>query len=224
MPESRPELHDDEIGHIRELMAEASFGQEDVRAAILGAGVLRLGDMRFAGGQTANNKLDMTRLFEEGNRAALHTVVAALGKAASWHHPDALWGVPAGGQRFARAVGQALDLPVLGLKKYTNHLGGRRFEYGEDALVEPHVRMVGVEDVTTTFGSVVGCLQLPELREATRAVVAIWCRGEEDPDDVIMPDQQVVVEPLVVEPIPSYIRPSHPIYRQAVPADNEAAQ
>ncbi len=212
----------DEVRHIECLMGSESSDQERLRSAVLGAGVLQLGDVTFAGGVSANNKLDMTRLFlQEDERIGLINVVAALGRSAIQYDPDALWGVPTGGQKFAKALGQVLEVPVIGLKKDQDHIGYRRFDY--DVLdtegqvpISDYCRMVGIEDVSTTYGSVVGCLQLPELREATKAVAVIWSRGEDDPDEVILPDMRVSLIPLIVEPVPSHLKKSHELYAYGV--------
>ena len=204
---------------------ESEPNSEDrLRDIILAAGVLQLGEVTFASGMTANNKLDMSKLFDqEGDRTGLHAVIAALGRTANRYKPDALWGVPTGGQSFARALGQVLRKPVIDLKKYQDYTGARRFDYGAEITVgiSGCNRMVGIEDVSTTYGSVVGCLQLPELREATKAVAVIWSRGEDDPDEIIMPDMRLKIEPLIVRPMPGIMFESHELYRYGVRADDD---
>lgn len=183
----------------------------DIRAAILDVGVWELGDCQFADGREANNKLVMDRLL--GCPKQLEVVLRPLGALALQHRPDALWGVPSGGQLFAEALGEELGLPVIQLEKVDTSPGRKTFRYQSEKdrlLAQQAKRLVGIEDVTTTFTSLAGAMELPLLDQKTRAITAIWRRGSKEIERRL----PVPIHWLVEEYMPNIMGPYHPFRLQ----------
>jgi orotate phosphoribosyltransferase len=94
-----------------------NYTSESIEDAVMHSGVWHFGDYTFAGGKKANNKLEIPPLLEDPEVKEL--VLDALTDLIAQHSPDALWGVPSGGQSFAHHLGKKrrLNLPVVYLKK-----------------------------------------------------------------------------------------------------------
>lgn len=188
---------------------------EQARQDILTAGVWELGEYVFAGNNEANNKLEMERLLNQPEKAEL--VLNLLGGLAigSSFYPDAIWGVPNGGQEFAKVLGKRLKVPVvlLAKDKVNSSPGEKRFKFRSDedeAIVDAAQNMVAVEDVTTKLTSLDGALQNPKLAKKTNYIVAIWRRGTE----VIERKLYVPILWIIEEPLPNIITPDHPFYQR----------
>lgn len=179
--------------------------------AVLSAGTWELGEYTFATGRPANNKLFMERVLQHPE--ASKVILRSLGQLVLQHEPDVLWGVPAGGQEYAMALGAWLGIGVVMLEKEVNEAGRKTFRYKR---ARDRIRMegaqcaVGVEDVTTTFTSIKGALLLPELQEKTLGAVAVWRRGQSDSERQI----NIPVHWLIEEPLPNHITTEHPFYKR----------
>jgi orotate phosphoribosyltransferase len=175
------------------------------------AGVWHLGNYTFASGKKANNKFEIPELLNdfEAREIALHAMVNLVLQ----HSPDALWGVPAGGQEFARQLAKECELPVIYLKKAPSSRGTKVFTYENRYIAQEAQsaeRVVGIEGITNELTSVVGALELPELREKTNAIVAFWRRGTSDIERPL----DVNIEWVVEQEVPNLITPDHPFYQQ----------
>ncbi|MGH7196128.1 MAG: hypothetical protein ACREGA_05150 [Candidatus Saccharimonadales bacterium] len=188
-----------------------------VRQAVLEAGVWRVaGDFTFASGEQANNKLEIDRLLLPENGERRQTVVSALAKIAMAAKPDLLYGVPSGGQDFARLVGQKLDLPVISIDKILPQKPGQKnFGYSSDndqKMVSTAARLVGIEDVTTTMTSLAAVLTLPGLAVKTQKMVAIWRRGQPNQERQL-PLPAESLSWIIEQPIPNHIASDCEFYR-----------
>lgn len=195
--------------------------ERSIAYAILGAGVLRLGRFEFDDGPS-NNKLEMERLFRPENRAKAASVITGLGRLATRFRPDGLYGIPPNGGYFAQALGQVLELPVIDLHRVKRPSGLKLFEPVDASadsspgyVLEDLWRLVGIKDVSATFGSVEDCLRSPNLARRTAAVVTVWARGEMAPFDSPVWDQ-APLHALVYEPIPRQLSPGHELCGYAV--------
>jgi orotate phosphoribosyltransferase len=184
---------------------------EDV---VMRAGVWNFGDYTFASGKKANNKFEIPDLLKDSE--AKEVVLREMSKLVVAHSPDAIWGVPSGGQEFARHLRKALDVPVIFLRKVGSLAGSKEFEYDtryDAKAARKAERMVGIEDITTELTSVDGVLRLPEINEKTEAIIALWRRGTPEVEKPL----GVKVEWVIEEEVPNVITPEHPFYQQYAP-------
>jgi orotate phosphoribosyltransferase len=182
-----------------------------IENVVMRAGVWHFGDYTFASGKKANNKLEIPELLEDPE--AREVVLHEMGKLVVAHSPDAIWGVPSGGQEFARHLCKELDVPVIFLRKVGSLAGSKEFAYNTryDAKAARKAEcIVGIKDITTELTSVNGVLQLPELKEKTEAIVALWRRENSEVEKPL----GVNVEWVVEDEVPNTITPEHPFYSQ----------
>ncbi len=179
---------------------------EQIKRAVLKAGVWQFGDYVFASGKPANNKFEMPLALKD--EAAKKLVLKALGELALEYEPEALWGVPSGGQEFAHEIGTQLGLPVVYLQKRETQ-GFKAVDYllpRDRALAIRTNRLVGIEDVINEGTSITRTLRLPELSQNTVAIVACWIRG------IMRVHDSLPIEGVIKEPVPNIIDPRHPFY------------
>jgi hypothetical protein len=182
---------------------------EQVRISTLKSGVWILGRFVFASGKEANNKFDMpVALRVQASRRPLIGRMAAL---AAVYDPDALWGVPSGGQEYAEELGEHMELPVIQLS-VTRANGKKEFHFAthhDRVLAARSVRKVGVEDITNEFTSTNATLLLPELQN-TVGMVAGARRGT--PETEQLPGMPV--DWAFEMQVPNIITPDHPLFQQ----------
>jgi orotate phosphoribosyltransferase len=192
-------------------MPMAGSKSEQIKDIIMQSGVWHLGAFVFASGKEANNKFEIPAILEREEVA--EPLMRELGYLALEHSPDALWGVPSGGQEIACYLGGELGLPVVCLEKKLVTPGKKSFEYasrGAERLAQQATRIVGVEDITTEFTSLMGALELPVLRSKTQGIVSVWRRGTPD----IERDIGIPVSWLAEEAVPNMITPNQPFYKK----------
>ncbi len=89
-------------------------------------------------------------LRQASSRQPLIKYMAGLVEA---HQPDALWGVPRGGQDFAEEISDELELPMILLRVTGRDAEGRKtFGFASDRerkQARQYPRKVGIEDLTT---------------------------------------------------------------------------
>lgn len=153
-------------------------GMNQVRQAILDAGVRTEGHFVFADGAHATTKMEMDRLFESPKQ--LDVVLHAL---ASYplERAEVMLGVPTGGQRLAEELtGRGLvPVPISNLERIP---GGKkqdfRFRTPEDEARARSARTVRIyEDVVTTLSSIAGVVRLLKPEHQEIHSLAIWRRG-----------------------------------------------
>lgn len=195
------------------MAAELTYNEIiDTRESVLDIGVWKLGRFIFADGGVANNKLDMEVLL--GDDKHCQRIVGYLARLV---HPetDLLFGMPSGGQEFAKYIGQLLDLPVISLDKDSDSPPGEKhFSYtspDDELAVEGAKCVTGIEDVTTKMTSTAGTLLLPGLAQKTRRIAAIWRRGMPD-EERVLPDH-ISKRWIYQQPLPNLITKEHPFYR-----------
>lgn len=168
----------------------------DFREEILATCLSRY-EGKFAGGDRANNKLDMERIYD--NPELFEEVVKKLGQAAMEHDPEFVVGVPDGAIRLADAVALRCDLYSVHLKKTGSDKGKVEFK---DSFVDGEVmcgslrRGVLIEDVFNTFTSTRRVLAIPELSKKVVAAEAIWDRGNDPRDEPDIPTRALIKEPI----------------------------
>jgi orotate phosphoribosyltransferase len=189
---------------------------EQLRISTLQAGVWVLGKFVFASGKVANNKLDMPRALQR--TASREPLIGRMAELALAHEPDAIWGVPTGGQEYAveLAYTDALtDVPLVNLAVSRDGAGKKVFSFAtsHDRIVAGRSsRMVGVEDVTNEFTSTKAVLAaLPEL-EGTVGIVAGARRGTPETEQPL--SRRLSVDWAFEMPVPNVITPDHPLFQQ----------
>ena len=157
-----------------------------------------------------NNKLDMEVTIAQP--AFLQHVLAPLKEMVKARQPDALWGVPTGGQAIAIELGRLLKLPVMQLRKVPTPDGEKKFDVKNvipDIFIpKRHPRLLGIEDVARKRTNLIGALKVPEVRDNTEAVIEVWRRGYPE----MLPDLGVETDCLINEQIPDIITPDHPFF------------
>ncbi|HSW37721.1 MAG TPA: hypothetical protein VLG37_05150 [Candidatus Saccharimonadales bacterium] len=198
---------------------------EHARDSILAAGLWEVAaDFKpyvvFASGKQANNKLDLEAAIDEGQPDDLQAAVLDPMKTlVERYDPDALWGVPSGGQSYASKIGAHLSIPVVRLKKKENSPGVKTYELEdpeEDGKrLRAAKRLVGVEDAGSERTSLYGALylshpQLVELTIKTVGVALVWQRG------LVIEARHlgVPVTSVIQEHIPNLIRRKHPFFKK----------
>lgn len=194
-------------------MAVPDSEAQPILDAFFACGGWELGNFTFASGQTANNKLDMEKLLV--HRTRRKKVIVPLTDNVVEHSPQAVWGVPRGGQMAARHVANLLGIGFIQLRKDSKHHvpGAKNFIFANpesEALARDCDRLVGIEDVTTEMTSLCGALQLPLLDEHTLAIESIWRRGGEGVERPIDKPMRWLIE----RPLPNHITIYHPFYRE----------
>ncbi len=188
-----------------------------VRKTVLDAGVLEIGSFNFAGDpegtEKANNKLNFDKLFK--NPTALRKVARFLGSVAALYEPQALIGIPEGGENLAEAVNlySEITLPLVLLDKdeenstHEHKLFTFR-DFNDQDLLDSVKRVVIVEDVFNKFTNTRGVLEVEDVLGKTVGVVAVWDRGIH-PSRIPVP---VPHEALVQEYIPRHIGKGEALY------------
>lgn len=188
--------------------------RHQVREAVLGVGVLKLGRYRFADGQESDNKIDMEEIYKHSR--VLRLVLQALGKLAIPYRPDCIVPIANGADQLGVHLGVWLDLPVAFLKKDRVEPGLKTFLFrteGDEKLALESANIIMLEDAATRRTSTSGALQIPILRRKTRAVLEVWDRaapGEARP----LPVPEHV---LVKEALPYSLPKDHHLRSYAVP-------
>lgn len=181
--------------------------KEELITAVLKAGVWRFGELTSAAGKPMNNWFDMPLALK--NEHARQLLIPALSRLALRGRPDAVWGVPRGGQIFAEEVAEDLGLPVIALKAFRIDGGPKQFRFlrrENEELAREATDLVGVEDVVNEGGSVWSALQTPLIREKTKRIVACMIRGDlQHPFDI-------PVNGVIEELVPNEISSKHPFY------------
>ncbi len=183
-------------------MAKSSeFAQE-----ILEAGLLEMCEPReFAGGDIANNHLNLDRLneheelFDRVTSAMAHLILAHECRI------DFLLPIPSGGNIFAEAISQKLAtrerqrIPVVEFKKTPEGLFTPLGSYARQRLSRSGHGVI-IDDVTTRLSTLERFLKIPELRARKLSFCAVWRRGTEDMELSI--NDAIDKYWLVEEPIP----------------------
>ncbi|MBI1857343.1 hypothetical protein HY003_04120 [Candidatus Saccharibacteria bacterium] len=188
------------------------------REAVLEAGVLELGFFEFASGKKGNNKLEIDHLFTPENSLRLKIIMHHLARITMRFEPDVLIGIPRGGEKLAEELVKQPELrgtSTAYLQKIDSDLGSKSYDYKteEDGyLIVGSSNIVIVEDVFNNFTSSRGVLEVPEVLERTRALVAIWDRGNHPS----RPGVPVPYEALVTEFIPSNLNEYDELYGYGV--------
>lgn len=219
----------DEIGAIRYQLqggqpVHTSEYEDTIARAILDTGALQLGAFDFPDGPS-NNKLHLERLFDPSNVEQRAVVLTALGRLACTYHADGVYGIPPNGELFAAALGEILDVPVIGLGRTRLSSGRKAFNLStidgqecQPGQFDQFQRLLAVKDVSATYGSVEDCLRSPFLAGQTVAAVVLWARGEMPPYDSAVWDFNVSLQALVHWPIAHHLDPGHELYEYARPA------
>ncbi len=187
---------------------------EQIRESTLEAGVWLFGRFVFASLKEANNKLDMPRALRRD--ASRRPLIDRMGELTAAYDPDALWGVPSGGQEFAEELSETkwLGIPVISLVVVGKDANGKKiFGYASAAdrkMAARYPRKVGIEDLTTELTSINTTLQLPELADGTVAIVAGCRRGTPDVEN--LPD--IPVHWAFEFQVPNIITPGHPHFQR----------
>jgi hypothetical protein len=80
-----------------------------------------------------------------------------------------------------------------------------------DGALPPDLQLVGIDEVSRDFTSIQHVLLHEGLKQATRAVVVVWGRGE-DPADSNVWGAGVNLKTLVYEPIPDDLGYNHHLH------------
>jgi orotate phosphoribosyltransferase len=156
------------------------YTQEEIKAAILAADVLKSGHFIFADGGHAQIKLEMDNLWDHPEELSI--ILGALAGANGLPRADVILGVPTGGQRLALELvdRKLLDVPIARLERVP---GGAkqdfRFCSQEDELLARTAKNIRIyEDVVTTLSSVAGVVRLLDPTTQDIHSLAIWRRGK----------------------------------------------
>lgn len=188
--------------------------EQELLDAVMASEVWEFGDFTFASGKTANNKIQLPKVLD-----TIHAKGLLLGRMAELiqgYQPDMLWGVPDGGQEFAKVLGEDLGVPLLELERdeeASARMGTKIFKYVNDdeiANAEVAEKIVGIEDVSNELTSVVSALDLPVLSRKTVAVVIGFRRGSRKNEQPV----SVPLEAAIDMPIPNIIDHNHPFFRK----------
>ncbi|HVV25724.1 MAG TPA: hypothetical protein VHC21_01700 [Candidatus Saccharimonadales bacterium] len=155
----------------------------------------------FAGGQPANNKLDLERIAHvPGLRAQ---IVYGLAELAQPHRPDLIVGVPHGGDWLATDLAWQLGIRALLLDKDEH----KAFHYqkGGEQMVARSERVVGVDDLFNRRTSIRKVQALNGLAERMVAAVAVW-----DRNPAMKPRLPLPHEALIEEAIPDMLPADDP--------------
>lgn len=153
---------------------------EEIRDAIVRAGVLTDGHFVFVDGDHALLKVEMDKLWEHD--AELSLVLEALAHKQGLTKPDAILGVPRGGQKIAEAL-VARGLTTVPLIHIERVPGGakRDFQFCSEAdrvLAENAKNILIYEDVVSTLSSIAGVVKILNPEKQHLESLAIWRRGE----------------------------------------------
>jgi orotate phosphoribosyltransferase len=119
-------------------------------------GAVRFGQFTLTSGQQSNYYVDVKAAMTDPT--VLRPIAEAMAKMAAERGPfDAVAGMELGAVPIATAVSLAANLPLLVVRKgERNHGTGKRIEGSDPAGLHVYV----VEDVTTTGGSTVECIEV----------------------------------------------------------------
>lgn len=199
-------------------MIVTSQESAEAKQAILNAGALKLKNVRFAGKQSANNKLDMEELGWQDEKRT--KVIDPLRKIVRHFMPDVLVGVPSGGQEWAVEVGALEGIPVAELVKVDPD--AKTFQYASEAsqlLVARAIRIGVIEDTTTLRTNEMGVYaSCPDIRSKADFCATGWARALPI-ERIIIPDVPLVA--VVEEHIPYNLSSEHPLYQYAVESQSE---
>ncbi len=177
--------------------------------------------VEFASGKTANNKLDMELPIADFQPPAIQNAwLDPMTKMADAENPDALWGIPSGGQSYATRIGERLGKPVLKIVKGKDLPGHKTYELDPEAadeneeILASSSRFALFEDAISEFTSVFGALyyssQLRGVSRGTELVIGAWRRGNPAEERKVHRPVQAVI----TEEIPNIITPKHPFFKK----------
>lgn len=140
---------------------------------------LEFGDYIFASGMHSKNKFNMENLPPTALDLGADIIVSIIGRDV----PDAVFGVPKGGNLFATRVAKRLQIPLIDTYKEGNLFVARNIPLARGYAL-------GVEDVITTGGSTLRAVDSviqhsPDNSLNVRKILAIIRRKEADPDTVL---------------------------------------
>ncbi len=152
---------------------------EEIRDAIVRAGVLTDGHFVFVDGDHALVKVEMDKLWDHDEELSL--VLEALAHKQGLTKPDAILGVPRGGQKIVEALvaRRLVDAPLIHIERVPG--GAKRdFQFCSEAdrmLAENAKNILMYEDVVSTLSSIAGVVKILQPERQHIESLAIWRRG-----------------------------------------------
>ncbi len=207
--------------------------QDFIIDAAFKEGIWRVGidpPITFASGKEANNKVDWEGLFsfpEDPSNlnaginfelsAAGSLVAGVLLEVVDQYAPDAVGGVPTGGQRYGRWVARELGIPFIRTEKDTNEPGIKTYRFADEterAKAMDSRRLAVIEDATTEFTSLVGYLALILETPGEREVGIRAIQRRDDGANELELPEAVDIEWLIELAMPNMMTAEHPAFRR----------
>ena len=147
---------------------ELNFQKQELLAALKACGAVRYGDFKLASGKKSKYYIDIKKASTDPRTLKLIARQAAI--KIKEMGVNIVAGVELGGVPLATAVSMETDLPLLIVRKATKEYGTKSRFIGD---IKPEDRIVMLEDVTTSGGSVRNAVEI--VRETGANVKYIIC-------------------------------------------------
>lgn len=157
-----------------ETKSELNLHTKELIAALKACGAVRYGDFTLASGKKSKYYIDIKKASTDPKTLKLIARQAAV--KVKEMGVDIVAGVELGGVPLATAVSLETELPLLIVRKATKEYGTKSRFVGD---IKPHDRVVMLEDVTTSGGSVKNAIEvLKETGAEAKYVISVVDREE----------------------------------------------
>ena len=177
----------------------------DIQSLLVSSGALLEGHFQLTSGKHSDRYIEKFRLIEQPE--ALDEVAQAIAGRVTPKDIDVVLGAAVGGILLAGAVARVLGARTMFTERVDGVMTLRR-----GFALSPHERVLVVEDIVTTGGSVFELIEV--VRAAQAQLQAVVCLVDRSKDGV---DFGVAGGPLLRMPIPAWEPQDCPLCQQNIP-------
>lgn len=169
-------------------------------------------ETEWASGLVANNTLNTDHVWDD--LEIRQEIVRGLGELAIPLKPKVIVPFPEGANKWGKALGKEIDLPVRYLRCTDKRAGIRAYRFKKPLWPPKPSDVLFLDDVTNLRTTLNGALNMKCIRNREIKVagfLSIWDRGPEDLQDPV----DLAMSHLFKEYIPSQITPDSPFWEFA---------